>query len=1023
MNGRSLPPPRSSIAFSILASILATMSYPSKYSKNSKRTGSSQETRRGHELQWQGHKQGLRRGHNLTAGGSHANGSGIQSQGPPHVPTLRGTQANHTSNDPSLSNAHPTSTNDLQTFTNFSEAFAAGYSIPTSKFNTDAFGTLDIGPTATHTATNATSTHRITHAVTATAVDLPTLDEIESLSDDFELPAGFDDDIDMKTELIPEGALTLQIEGGGFHTDSQVNSQQTRPQTLDNNSLTDSQLVEELKRQKEQLDELQARLKEKETLLLEKSGEASIVKSKLESVTQTNTRLTEQLKYSELQFKTDRASLEEKHRKELANANMIHQFEVSKYIMDSTPSLNATKVSQPPRQQTPQPQQFPKSFSGFSATQTSSRPPARNDDGFSLLNFGVSSKSPKKSRSVLYNHSTLEKPRPLNLTGEASKPIRSTSGPTFAIPDQSPEEIMRDKLLAGPAHEFGLKRLMDLKSDEDSEDPLPESVKWKQNKILDEVRQACIRSLVNLTVSITRESKQTALKTASNLLKQSIIMQKPQHTVNALKAIKILYKSFKDIAELIRHGQIPLSISIHERQPDMILTEEMLPSPLACIHYLFVVKIAWPLGEKSLPELARPPLPDTISILNSDSVGIVRQPSLSLTLKAKNAGASNAIEQMKGDIYELMESVIRDQPKTGQVKWLYPMISFQVFEKVLSSLYSKSDFETLDWTLRVLEAAIKDKLCCSLLCGWSAGREQWTEKIEQVETLGMILDAKAAHADDMVNGTLPCLKMKVIDVLSKAISTDAEQSAKIIAGTKLMKRVFECVRVQVDIAETLAYTKSVAMARRGCQATSSFNAGDTSIGNGGLLGMLNESNIPSSSQHPQRHQQQSTVHGRSFRSSIHVSLPSTSSFLNEELLHKPSLLDPWLRYPCTSSSRSKNTAAVSPSGALPQYATSTVPWDPSLLTYPASQTRAHDFVGLLNRLLYFVLDIFKVWNEYPVNLKQSNQSDYCQLVFSVSAIVAKDLELPQQSKELAQDILGWIVPEAEEAKFLEAMMT
>ena len=74
--------------------------------------------------------------------------------------------------------------------------------------------------------------------------------------------------------------------------------------------------------------QMEALLEEKEEELLIKSGQASIFKEKLEDESRAHTDLREKFRSADLKHQSEKEALEEKHRKDLANANMNHQFEV-----------------------------------------------------------------------------------------------------------------------------------------------------------------------------------------------------------------------------------------------------------------------------------------------------------------------------------------------------------------------------------------------------------------------------------------------------------------------------------------------------------------------------------------------------------------------------------------------------------------------------------------------------------------------------------------------------------------------
>ncbi|KAI8606764.1 hypothetical protein EDD21DRAFT_689 [Dissophora ornata] len=356
----------------------------------------------------------------------------------------------------------------------FSQAFALGVSIPTSKFNTEAFGTLSVRPAYNATSNTApTGTNLNTSTATATVLYDP--DAIESLDDDLELPGDFDDEfeaigMDTSKEIHGLGAETAMSQTGPIFGDIHPPTTQSRSDRAD-----DIQSVDEVAFLKQKMAEMEAILKEKEEELLIKSGQASIFKEKLEDESRAHTELREKFRSADLKHQSEKEALEEKHRKDLANANMNHQFEVQKYILDGPSGSKTSKLTQLPRHPTTQPpvSQFPKAFAGFASTQSSIKAQPRSDDGFSIHNFAVPPKSPRKSRSFGVNGVALEKPRPLQITGEPVRTVKPVFGFSSNIPTHSIEEITRGKLLAGHENSFGLRHLSTIEADEERYSPLP----------------------------------------------------------------------------------------------------------------------------------------------------------------------------------------------------------------------------------------------------------------------------------------------------------------------------------------------------------------------------------------------------------------------------------------------------------------------------------------------------------------------------------------------------------------------
>ncbi|KAG0312264.1 hypothetical protein BGZ99_009603, partial [Dissophora globulifera] len=427
-------------------------------------------------------------------------------------------------------------TEEPQQSLGFTQALAMGVSIATSKFNTERFGTLSFNPipnattnilsNATTNMLGATGTHLNTNAID-TQYDP---DAIESLDDDLELPGDFDDDfaivgMDINKDLhgMDTDAVMSQtgpIFGGLQPPATQIESEET----------DDSQTADEMAVMKQRMVEMETLLREREEELLIKSGQASIFKEKFEDESRAHSELKERHRAAELQNQTERHALEEKHRKDLENANMNHLFE--------TPPI----------------------------------------DGVNVIAH--------RFKNILW----MDHQAP-SLPSEPTRTARPGFGFSTDIPTHSDEEIIRDKLLAGQDNIFGLKQLLTIKADEEQYFPLPGSQEHQKNTSLEEITRSCLFAMNDLLLDVCPRTKSEALKTTTALLQASVVMRKPLHTLNALQVLTTLYCSYEDLSKEICQGAVPFLENEREDPLKVVPSAATLPSALACIHYLFLSRV------------------------------------------------------------------------------------------------------------------------------------------------------------------------------------------------------------------------------------------------------------------------------------------------------------------------------------------------------------------------------------------------------------------------------------------------
>ncbi|KAG0009178.1 hypothetical protein BGZ80_002660 [Entomortierella chlamydospora] len=888
-------------------------------------------------------------------------------------------------------------TNEGQPSLSFSQAFALGVSIPTSKFNTEAFGSLSVRPVSNTTSGVGTTT---TTTGTGTLTGVGANYDPESLDDDFEIPLDLDDEfgmIDMDIEKDVHGLDT------GTEM-SQMGFVDIHPPVSQNGieRIEESQAVAEAAALKQRVAELEAELNKKNELLQVESGRSSVLKDKLEDVNRSHMELNEKFRLAQVQYQAEKQVMEEKHLKDLNNANMNHQFEVQKYILDG-PSSSSKNIrpSQQIRntQALPSAPVFPKEFSGFASTQSSVKIQPRDD--FSVQNFAVPPKSPRKSRTYSSYSPSLEKPRPIQISNEPTRAARPVFGFRSDIPTQSEEEIIRDKLLAGHEHSYGLRQLLTIEADEERISPLPGSQDFKKNLRLEQITEKCVTALSNLILGVNIHSKLEALKTTTALLQASLIMRKPFHTVNSFQVLTTLCHTYEDIAKEICRGTVPFLENEREDPLAVSPSEASLSTALACIYFLFLTRLAI-----QLPTSAPPAFP---------------------SMRKEHSLPKDAEELLEANIFLLLNLVARQHLEAKTMNRTFvPLIRLRIYNKVL---IEQRRHETLNRSLELLDLIVRDVECSRLLIGWSISKTTWTEAFPHIDTFVDLIDIKTEKPLDMANGLVPRLKIKVVEILDRITRINSEQTEKIIHQTKLIIRMIHSIRDLVELAGEIHNRRAVGSIWQGKDSSLTNNFGSISsspviiapkvepFGPGsGEINLADAFSAPPKSFH--KRQESPAMQQRATSLSL---VSSTSP-------NGPGLA-PLSPPPPSSSPISPPTSLFS---SFYENLSEDVHYRPLSLglagneggmgarrmaAFMSPDNRIFDYMVLLKLELEFILNIIHTVPEYRTYLFNREPSEYRALAFAVSKIVVWDLGLPAQAQELALEVLGILVIHDEEEPY------
>lgn len=690
-----------------------------------------------------------------------------------------GTPSNTVTSSQFGSSLSVTATDDTnQPPTGFSQAYEDGLSIPTSKFNTAAFGTIRFPTLPTQSATTpapptSTATAPVLNQYDPDGIDM--CDDLGNFDDDF------DDDF-MQTEVV------VNKNNHGLETGNTMS--QTGPPPSQNGSVGSGDIsIGEASILKQRLAEMEQQLKSTQEELMIKSGQASVLKDRLDSESQAHGELKERFRVADTQHQTEMESMKEKHQKEISNINMNHQFEVQSYIAarqvnTAAPSSTQSLRNTAPPSPTPQ---FPKPFSLFPSTQSSIKTQPGRDDGFSVSNFTVTPRSPRKSRTVgLNSNATIErKPRPPQFVPDPSKTVSHFDGLRGDIPTRSDEELIRDKLLAGHENSFGFPNLLVMNKDENQLSPLPGSQEYANNAHIERLAESCRVALSNLTLVVDSRSKLEALKATTNLLQSGIIIRKPRHIVNALHILITLYRTYEDISDDICRGSVPFIENDREDPLKVVPSEASLPSALACIYYLFLTRIALP-----LPPPCTPIFP---------------------SMKRDYRLPKDAEEHLDTTLFLFMNLVAARlvNSKTPTLSFS-PLIRRRIFIDMLRLHLNQRHYGVLERILTIIGIVTRDAEYSRMFIGWSISQGKWTMEYSHVDMLFELVKIQAADPMDMTNGVIPQIKIQVLEIVGRLLRVNAEQTKTIIVRTNLFKIIIYLIRELVDLAETIHYHKSLA---------------------------------------------------------------------------------------------------------------------------------------------------------------------------------------------------------------------
>ncbi|KAG0026400.1 hypothetical protein BGZ81_006410 [Podila clonocystis] len=488
---------------------------------------------------------------------------------------------------------------------------------------------------------------------------------------------------------------------------------------------------------------------------------------------------------------------------------------------------------------------------------------------------------------------------------------------------------IRKRLLGGTQDSIGLRELMGQKGHESGYAPLPGTSQFKKDAQLEKLSQRCANMLTELTIDVNETTVKRALKSTTMLLQQSIALRKPVHTRNTVSVLRKLCATYDYVTKEVSTGLVSFLDDVKEDPLESILPEGNLsgtsnpPTPLACVMYLLITRFAqcWPSAAAAISS----------SVSRQSSAGsrvaLVNVPPNSgldnswISLDTESTLPKEDYDLFEEDLFALVEGVVQDQLARHLSEKMMPLAHWRIFDNVLK--LHRDNIRTLDRTLTVLD-----------------------------------------------NGGIPRLKLKVLDVMGRAVRIDVEQTRKIARESMVVYHVVRALREQVELCERIKTHRSLAKA-----------FGD---------------------------------HEEVFRP------PDDFEF-------KPSILfDTW--NPSTLSmvppSRQPPSETTSQTHSLPQnyncsyvatLKTSTSDKVRKTLTAPDLE---HDYVMLIRALMDFMLHLLRQLTEHATWMKTNKFVDHASLCVSVGSLAVKNFDISPGAAELAADLLAEIFSEDEQEQAL-----
>lgn len=246
------------------------------------------------------------------------------------------------------------------------------------------------------------------------------------------------------------------------------------------------------------------------------------------------------------------------------------------------------------------------------------------------------------------------------------------------------------------------------------------SKKYNDNLQLGAITQECYKSVLGLTQRVSPRTKEQAFRHTTRLLQLSLILDKPQHALNALKVLRILMMTYEDVSVEVSKGSVPFIEHDNEDAWKIAPSETSLPSALACVEYLLLTRLA-----------RNPPVKEAIG-------------GIAYELKEE---VENLFQL---EIIQVLNFVAWSQLEAMQLaRTFVPLIRKGVFEEVIRLQAAKNNLQKVRLMLNIMDFVSREVECCKLLMGWRVSQLAWSTNFRFMNTLIGLLGAKAESMEKL----------------------------------------------------------------------------------------------------------------------------------------------------------------------------------------------------------------------------------------------------------------------------------
>lgn len=274
--------------------------------------------------------------------------------------------------------------------------------------------------------------------------------------------------------------------------------------------------------------------------------------------------------------------------------------------------------------------------------------------------------------------------------------------------------------------------------------PLPACAQTEHNEELEKLYCEClgyVTSLTNpnVTVTIIQIIAKVATGATTSFLQRSISGAKPGYTKAALCILRQLYDNNEWAAKQLCLGEVPfLEITVDDHPLETVLSQNLLPSAMACIYYLLITRYAqcWPSSEQYVLKHTANSSPATIVIVKmAEGIG-----TMAWISQVDDPLTKEEAEEFESDLFALVERTLEDQLMLRITDKAEQLTYWRVIDNILKLHRNRS--RTLRRALSVLEAMVKISRCLEVMAGWSLLENVWTKDFSRLGTLAVLGNAE-----------------------------------------------------------------------------------------------------------------------------------------------------------------------------------------------------------------------------------------------------------------------------------------